>query len=147
MFCESFDFIVGHDHALARRNDPALLVELVREAPLLLHSGADPTEAEIIRLEEAGVAVGKAHEVDSDHDLEKLVAAGLGVGLAPSSALQGKSLRHLKLDGLDLSRTVAVYTVAGRPRSREAGALLGLLRGADWSAASAQAANRIDDVA
>ncbi len=133
MFRESFDLIVGADHDLARHNDPALVVDLIREATLLLHSGADPTEAEMIQLAEAGVDTNTVHEVDSDRDLEALISAKVGIGLAPSSALQSPAFRHLPYSGLDLTRTVAVYTVAGRARSREAGVLLALLRGADWS--------------
>jgi len=36
---------------------------------------------------------------------------------------------------LDLRRTVAIYTVAGRPRTAEATALLNLMRSTDWSKA------------
>jgi len=133
MFRESFDLIVGADHDLARHNDPSLVVDLIREATLLLHSGADPTEAEMIQLAEAGIDTSKVHEVDSDRDLETLITAKVGIGLAPSSALQSPAFRHLPYSGLDLTRTVAVYTVAGRARTREAGVLLALLRGADWS--------------
>jgi DNA-binding transcriptional LysR family regulator len=148
MFRESFDLIVGVDHELARHNDPDLIVDLVHDMALLLHSGADPTEAEMIRLAEAGLDVGKAHEVDSDRDLEALISAKVGVGLAPSSALQNPQFRHLPFAGLDLTRTVAVYTIAGRARSREASALLALLRGADWSgaAASGQPTGGVEDV-
>lgn len=133
MFRESFDLIVGADHDFTRHNDPVLVTELIREATLLLHSGADPTEAEMIQLSEAGINTNKVHEVDSDRDLEALITANVGIGLAPSSALQSQAFRHLPCSGLDLTRTVAVYTVAGRARTREAGVLLALLRGADWS--------------
>jgi DNA-binding transcriptional LysR family regulator len=133
MFRESFDLVVSADHELASFNDPALIVDLVREMTLLFHSGADPTEAEMIQLAEAGVDTNKVHEVDTDRDLETLIAANVGIGLAPTSALQSQAFRHLPYSGLDLTRTVAIYTVAGRARSREASVLLALLRGADWS--------------
>jgi hypothetical protein len=37
------------------------------------------------------------------------------------------------LEGFDLTRTVAIYGVAGRKRSPVATTLLNLLRAADWS--------------
>jgi DNA-binding transcriptional LysR family regulator len=133
MFSESFDLIVGHDHALAMRNAVELDVELIREEQFLLMSGADLTEYERERLGAAGVNLGSAHEVDSSRDLEALVTAGFGIAVAPTHALVSQTVHHLSLTGLDVQRTVAIYTVAGRPRSREATALLNMLRAKDWS--------------
>lgn len=134
MFSESFDLVVGTEHALALRNAIELDVELIREEQFLVHSGADLTDYERERLGAVGVNLGSAHEVDSNRDLEALVTAGFGIAVAPAHALRTDTLRHLNLSGLDVTRTIAVYTVAGRPRSRETAALLNLLRGSDWSA-------------
>ncbi len=136
MFTESFDLVVGPDHPLAGHNEPEIEVELFRDLPLLLHSGAETTEADHIRLREAGIDLASAHEVDSDHDLESLVRAGIGVGLVPASSLRGPTLHHLHSAALNIERTVAVYSVAGRQRSRETATLLSLLRAADWGAAA-----------
>ena len=95
-----------------------------------MHSGADPTEAEMIQLAEAGIDTNKVHEVDSDRDLEALITANVGIGLAPSSALQSQAFRHLPYSGLDLTRTVAVYTVPAPARTREAGVMPPRLPGA-----------------
>ncbi|MEY2928058.1 MAG: hypothetical protein RL367_2535 [Pseudomonadota bacterium] len=132
MFSESFDLIVGHDHALAMRNAVELDVELIREEQFLLMSGADLTEYERERLGAVGVNLGSAHEVDSNRDLEALVTAGFGIAVAPTHALISQAVHHLNLSGLDIQRTVAVYTVAGRLRSREVTALLNMLRAKDW---------------
>ena len=48
--------------------------------------------------------------------------------------MKSPRVRHLPCSALDLKRTVAIYSVAGRPRSREASALLNLLRSTDWDA-------------
>ncbi len=133
MFSESFDLIVGASHALAMRNAVDLDVELIREEQFLLLSGADLTDYERERLAFAGVNLASAHEVDSTRDMEELVTAGFGIAVAPTHALRTEAVHHLNLSGLDVQRTVAIYTVAGRPRSREAAALLNLLRGKDWS--------------
>jgi DNA-binding transcriptional LysR family regulator len=132
MFSESFDLIVGVDHALANRNDVDLDIELIANERVLVHRGADLSPYEVDRFSAAGIDLANAHEVDSDRDLRALVAAGFGVGVAPSRALSGTDVKHVQYPALDLQRTVAVYTVAGRPRSRESAALLALLRGADW---------------
>jgi DNA-binding transcriptional LysR family regulator len=134
MFSESFDLVVGADHALAKHHAVDLDVELIREEQFLLLSGADLTDYELERLGAAGISLGSAHEVDSDRDLEALLTAGFGIAVAPAHALRSETVLHLNLSGLDVQRTVAIYTVAGRPRSREVTALLNLLRGKDWSA-------------
>jgi hypothetical protein len=67
-------------------------------------------------------------------DLEALVVANFGLAIMPASAMQSRHVRHLRCSALDLKRTVAIYSVAGRPRSRETGALLNLLRSTDWTA-------------
>lgn len=133
MFTEAFDLVVGADHDLAMRNEMNLEVELIRDMRFLVHAGTDPAELEVGRLGAAGICLDHAHEVDSDRDLEALVIAQFGVAIMPASALNSPRLKHLSCSALDLSRTVAIYSVAGRPRSREAAALLNLVRSSDWS--------------
>jgi DNA-binding transcriptional LysR family regulator len=133
MFTESFDLIVTPSHALANRNAPELDVELFHAERFLLHCGADLSEEDTDRLAAAGINLHEAHEVDSCSDFAELVTAGFGVGVAPSSTLRAAPLRRLRHEALDLHRSVAVYTVAGRMRSRETATLLNLLRSADWS--------------
>ena len=133
MFTEAFDFVVGADHPLAMRNELDLDVELIRAARFLVHAGTDMAEFETARLDAAGICLDHAHEVDSDRDLEALVVADFGVAIMPASAINSARVRHLACSALDLRRTVAIYSVAGRARSREAAALLNLVRSADWS--------------
>jgi DNA-binding transcriptional LysR family regulator len=133
MFSEAFDLVVGIDHPLAMRNDLDLDVELVRDLRFLIHAGTDIAEFETARLNAAGICLDHAHEVDSDRDLEALVVAEFGLAIMPASAMNSQRVRHIACSGLDLRRTVAIYAVAGRARSREASALLNLVRSADWS--------------
>lgn len=133
MFSEAFDLVVGVDHPLAMRNDLDLAVELICDQRFLVHAGTDIAEFETERLSAAGINLDNAHEVDSDRDLEALVIAEFGIAIMPASAMNAVRVRHLNCSGLDLRRTVAIYSVAGRARSREASALLNLVRSADWS--------------
>ena len=144
MFSEAFDLVVGASHPLAMHNELDLDVELVREARILIHADPDMAEFETERLDAAGISLAHAHEVDSDRDLEALVVAEFGVAIMPASAMNSSRVRHLACSALDLRRTVAIYSVAGRPRSREAAALLALVRSADWS--RALTAHQLDGV-
>ena len=134
MFSEAFDLVVGAGHDLAMRNDFELDIALVSRQRFLAHSQADPAEMDSIRLGAAGIDFGAAHMVDSDRDLEALLVANFGVAVSPASALKGKLMHHLRFKALDLTRTVAIYSVAGRPRTRETVALLNLVRSTDWAA-------------
>ncbi len=133
MFSESFNLIVGEDHAFASCDSVDLDVELIQAERFLLHRGADLTDYECERLGAAGIDLHTAHEVNSDRDLEALVVSGFGIGIAPSRLHRSAGIKHLDYDALDIERSVAVYTVAGRLRSRETAALLSLLRSKDWS--------------
>ena len=132
MFSESFDLVVAGDHELARVNDLELQVEVLRKERLLINSLQDGSELTLTSLEQAGIRTDDAHEVSCNRDLQALVEAKFGVAVLPRSAFRSEQLRHLPWPGLDLKRTVAVYSIAGRPRSREAAALFNLVRAADW---------------
>ena len=133
MFSEAFDLVVGSNHDLAMRNEIDLDIELIRDMRFLVHADADPAECDPDHLDAAGINLDHAHEVDSVRDLEALVVAQFGVALMPASTLNSSGVKHLNCSALDLRRTVAISSVAGRPRSREAAALLSLIRSADWS--------------
>ena len=70
----------------------------------------------------------------SENDLVTLLDAGLGYALVPQSSAPPGSVKFLELEGLDTTRTVQVYGVAGRQRSPAASTLIKMLRAADWSA-------------
>ncbi len=133
MFSEAFDLVVGSTHDLAMRNDVDLDIQLVRDLQFLVHADADPAECDPEQLNATGINLDQAHEVNSYRDLEALIVAKFGVALMPASALNSSGVKHLNCSALDLRRTVAIFSVAGRPRSREAAALLNLVRSADWS--------------
>ncbi len=132
MFSESFDLVVAGDHELARINDMELQVEVLRKERLLIHAMQDGSELTLASLEQAGIRTDDAHEVSCNRDLEALVTAKFGVAVLPRSTFRSHDMRHLPCPGLDLKRTVAAYSIAGRPRSREAAALFNLVRSADW---------------
>jgi hypothetical protein len=52
----------------------------------------------------------------SEQDYLVLLEADLGVGLMPESTMRSSRLACVPVSGLDLSRTISVYAVAGRQR-------------------------------
>lgn len=134
LFTETFDYIVRSD---SDRDEQGTEADRWNESPLLLHRGGLMSDSDEDCLKRAGIDPANMHQVESCHDLETLLRADIGIGLAPASALRGDGLRHRRCTDIDINRPVAVYTVAGRRRSREAAAFVGLLRGADWTALEA----------
>lgn len=131
LFTEPFELIVNQKHRFAGRN----MVELdqLSDERLLVQVKCEMAEELSLRLNGQGITTAGAHQVTTDQDLITLLEANLGVAIIPASAKKSELLRSVPLKGLDLSRTVAVYGVAGRKRSPVATVLLNLLRAADWS--------------
>lgn len=131
LFTEPFELIVNRDHRLAGRN----VVELDQLAGerLLVHAECETAEEFSLHLSGQGITTAGAHQVTTDYDLIALLEANLGVAIMPASATTSERLCSVPLKGLDLSRTVAVYAVAGRRRSPVATMLLNLLCAADWA--------------
>jgi hypothetical protein len=84
-------------------------------------------------LTEASVSVNSAGDVASDQDMIALIDANLAVGILPQTAHIGDCLKAITLSDLAISRTVMLYTVAGRERAPAATGLIRLLRAYDYS--------------
>lgn len=132
MFNENFDLLVAPTHRLAARNAPEIQLESLLGETFLLQSDSETAEEEARRLENAGISLERTHMVDSDGDIAALVEANIGVALAPRSALRDFGFVRHMAPNIDLRRTVAIYTVAGRPRSPEAATLLSQIRAMEW---------------
>jgi DNA-binding transcriptional LysR family regulator len=131
LFTERFTLVAHGNRGLARKN----AVELADlSAERLLSRPHCPMMVQLVAiLRDHGIAGVPIHEVTSVHDLIDLLKANLGVGVLPTSTRLSDELRAINVDGLDLSRAVQLYTVAGRQRSSAGSALINLLRAADWS--------------
>jgi DNA-binding transcriptional LysR family regulator len=131
LFTEPYELVVNRRHRLAGRN--RVEFDQLSDERLLVHAECEMAEELSLRLCGRGITTAGAHQVTTDHDLLALLEANLGVAIVPASATRSERLRSVPLEGLDLSRTVAVYGIAGRKRSSVATTLLNLLRAADWS--------------
>jgi DNA-binding transcriptional LysR family regulator len=134
MFKESFGVVVGASHKLAESDMPELDVALIREERLLRLAHLGSEDLAIDRLSALGISGDNIVEVHCSRDLEQLVAHNFGVAVMPASAIRNRHVRHLSCAAIGVERTVAIYSVAGRQRSKEAAALLNLLRAIDWEA-------------
>jgi DNA-binding transcriptional LysR family regulator len=126
MFTESFEIIGAADPM-------DLTVEVFRDRHFIYLVGADDDDFLRPALVAAGVPVDDAHVLDSLRDLEALAVAGLGAAVVPASTLRKSQLARAPCPFV-AERTVTVYGVAGRERSKEAGTILNLLRMTDWDA-------------
>jgi DNA-binding transcriptional LysR family regulator len=129
-FTEPFRLVLAADHARGSRGEwePS---DFAGER-ILINSGCEMAKEVATFLAACGVAA-HTHEVENDRDLAALASANLGIGLRPLTAARSGGLRCLAVKGLDLSRPISIYGVAGRRRSPPATALLNLIRAADWS--------------
>ncbi len=136
IFSESFEMLIGPNHRLATRNAPDITLSDVLEETFLLQSDSETAEEEARQLEAAGICMERAHRVDSDGDLAALVEANIGIALAPKSALRGGGFVRHMTPNVDLRRAVTLYTVQGRARSAEAGAMISQIRAQQWETAA-----------
>ena len=79
------------------------------------------------------IDLDRCHDVNSGQDLLTLVEANFGIAMAPRSMRGPDTVKRLPVEGIDLSRTVYLYGVAGRQRTAVASAMLKMLRARDWS--------------
>jgi DNA-binding transcriptional LysR family regulator len=132
IFSEGVELVTHAEHQLACARESEIRVEHLVGEQLLSQPGSDTAEALSRSLVAKGITLDTAHEVDSDHDLIVLAGTKAGIGFVPQTAPRAASVRRLPVNDLDIRRTVAVYTVAGRLRSPVATAMLNMLRSADW---------------
>jgi DNA-binding transcriptional LysR family regulator len=130
LFEEGFLLVSTPEHRLA--SGASFSPRDLGEARIVL-----PRHAEHIDALAAWVQNKRRHDVWSDSDMAALVAAGLGVAIAPRSFPRPEALVATPVDGLDLKRTVTAFGAAGRPRSAPAMMLINLLRAADWDGVKA----------
>lgn len=130
LFDEPFDLFVARKHKLAARKS-AEFADLASET-MLVNAECDLAESFIASLRTKGIADTRAHRVANQDDLLALLEANFGIAVIPLGAAQSAAVSQVPLNGLDLARTVSIYSVAGRKRSTACATLLNMLRAADW---------------
>jgi DNA-binding transcriptional LysR family regulator len=131
LFTERFGLILNSKNELANRAE--LDFSELRQHRLLRRSYCENAEQTNAILRDHNIEVDRGCEITSEQDLITLVEAGFGVAIAPRSLRTPATLARTPIGGLELSRTVYVYGVAGRQRTPVASAMLKMLRAYSWS--------------
>ena len=131
LFTERFELILSQGHELANQRD--LDFDQLRQQRFLRRAFCENVEQTSAILRDHNIDVERGCDVTSERDLIALLEAGFGVAIAPRSLRVPATLMRMPVKGLELSRTVDVYGVAGRQRTPVAAAMLKMLRAYDWS--------------
>jgi DNA-binding transcriptional LysR family regulator len=131
LFTEAFVLMVSRKHRLAGCRSVHL--SDLRSEALVIRTYCEHTVSLMTLLRTQNFSLDRAHEVPSEHDLELFLEQGLGVAFVPQSALFSDCVKRIPITGLDLQRTVSLYSVAGRQRTTVANTIMKMLRASDWS--------------
>ncbi len=131
LFTEGFQLAVNGTHAFAQR--PSIELDELRQERLMVRPYCETTQSFLDLLRGREFDVTRFHEVSADSDLISLLEAGFGVAFVPRSAQSPASVVRIAVTGIELTRTVNLYGVAGRQRTAVAAAMMKMLRAYDWS--------------
>ena len=131
LFTDDFILLVNAQHRLAQV--PSIELEDLRAERLLLRSYCEHAETTAALLRSRGLDVDHSFQVTSESDLMSMLVSDLGVAIVPSSTSFPDTLARVTINGLDLSRPVHLYGVAGRQRTAVAALVMKMLRAANWS--------------
>jgi len=130
LFTEEFHLAVSESNALAQR--PSLDFEDLQRQTVLLRGYCENREQAAELFRSRNIDVDHSHEVASEQDLMRLLAADFGISIVPESAATPEPIKRMRVNGFDMTRTVRLYGVAGRQRTAVGTAIMKLLRSADW---------------
>jgi len=130
LFDESYQVALRKNHALAGK--VVFDVDDLSNERVITRPYCEQWQECWTMLEKYGVENAQCYEVANDHDAIRLLEAGLGIVLLPSSVRIGENLRKIPLADT-FERTIRIYAVAGRRRSQALSGFMNLLRSADWT--------------
>lgn len=133
IFSESIELVLHVEHPLACQNVGEVSLSQLSGAQILNRQQSEISDVLARSLRAKGIEPETGHDVESDQDLVALAAAKAGLGFLPQTTRGTPNICRLPVKDLDVTRTVCVYTVAGRMRSAVAGAMLNMLRATDWA--------------
>ena len=131
LYTEEFGLMLNAKHPLASRSD--LHVDELRQERWLRRVYCEHFEQARSLIRGLNLDVDRGHELTSERDLITFLEADLGVAFVPRSISRPETLKQLPVKGVEFSRTVYLYGVAGRQRTAAASAVLKMLRAADWN--------------
>jgi len=130
LFSEEFGLMFSAKHRFASRS--AIDVDELRQERWLRRTYCELAEKAAALIRSHSLDVDRGHELTCERDLIALIETDLGVAFAPRSSCP-RTLKHAPVKGVEMRRTVYLYSVAGREQTAVASAILKLLRATDWS--------------
>jgi DNA-binding transcriptional LysR family regulator len=130
LFEEPFDIVFSRMHRFASHE--MINLEDLKPERFLLRNYCEKYDDLAAILRAKGLNADQKHEVSSDQDLLALLDANIGIGFLPRTVTAPPSLMRTAVEGLELARTVCLYSVAGRQRSPVAATFMKMLRAANW---------------
>jgi DNA-binding transcriptional LysR family regulator len=131
LFTENFVLLTNGKNKLAAKK--AVEMSDLAQEHLLMRNYCELVDEARELMRAGNLAVDRSHEISSERDMLALIEADIGVALAPRSVAVPATFKRASVAGLELSRTVHLYGVAGRQRTAAATTVMKLLRSADWS--------------
>ena len=129
LFVEDFNVVVTKDHKFANRS--SIKSEELKDEPMIVRPYCENHDDYHSTLNAEDTIFVQRYEVTSDRDAIRMIEAGFGIGLLPSSSRIGDTLCRIPFKH-QLERTINIYSVSGRQRSPVQTGLMNLLRSADW---------------
>ena len=131
LFAEPYILAVNKTNPIAKQSPVAL--DKIGKQRLVCRVHCENSEdlGQFVRAR--GIDPELGHKVETDSDLDSLLAANLGIAIAPASSIAAPEVALVEIQDLDVTRTVSVCAVAGRQRSTAGNTLIKMLRAADWS--------------
>lgn len=130
LYDEPLNLFVSGKHPLATRK--AAEFEDIASETLLINTASEMADKIADCLKETAAGNARTLRVASVDDLLTLVKANLGVAIIPLGIGSLADLSLVPLGGLELVRTVSIYSVAGRRRGTVCATLINMLRAANW---------------
>jgi DNA-binding transcriptional LysR family regulator len=131
LFTEEFELMLNAKHPLASHSN--IDVDELRQERWLRRTYCEHFEQAMSLIRGHNLDVDQGHGLTSERDLITLLEADLGIAFVPRSTSCPETLKQAPIKGVEFSRTVYLYGVAGRQRTAAASAVLKMLRAADWS--------------
>lgn len=130
LFDEPFELVVARDHELAGRND--IRVTDIADFPYLDRLRCEFRGTVFDYTAEHGIEIDIAVRSEREDWIQQLVAQRMGVTLLPRNSVVVGGLVNRTVSDLDLSRSVDVVLVRGRPVRDVVAKFVAFLAAFDW---------------
>ncbi|WP_293902958.1 LysR family transcriptional regulator [Phenylobacterium sp.] len=130
LFEERFVVVVAPDHPWAAR--AALRLSDLHAADYVHRTHCEQHETYAREAQQRGVSVRRVFSSERDDWAQAMIRAGVGFGIFPERTVERNGVTSIPLIDPELSRTIMLVTVRGRPHSPAVGAFVHEARAFVW---------------